>query len=62
MVTGFTLGFWRGNIKSMSLRGDALSPKQSPTMREIASGEEHTCPGGRRQGERLRNDMKQEKK
>jgi hypothetical protein len=28
-----------------------LSPtKQSPSYEEIALGEEHTCPGGRRQG------------
>jgi hypothetical protein len=36
VVTGFTLGFWRGNIQSMPLRGDALSTKQSPTTQEIA--------------------------
>ncbi len=27
------------------------------TMLGIASGEEHTCPGGRCQGERPRNDI-----
>ncbi len=29
---------------TMSLRGDVFSPKQSPTMLEIASGEEHERP------------------